>query len=95
MPAAIGLLEVEFLIPQSQSLKEKRRVVRSIKDRIRLKLNASIAEVDHQEKLGRCHLAVLTISSSKRDVEGRLRVAQEIIDSHLEIQVTERQVTWL
>ena len=95
MSAAIGLLEIEFLIPQSQSLKEKRRVVKSIKDKLRQKLNVTVAEVDHQEKLGRCHLAIVTISSSKRDAEGRLAVAEEMVFSNLEIQVIERQLTWL
>ncbi|MCB2198970.1 DUF503 domain-containing protein [bacterium] len=95
MPAAIGMLEVEFLIPLSQSLKDKRRVVKSIKDKLRNKLNVSVAEVDHQEKWGRCHLAVVTISSSRRDAEGRLTVAEQIVDENLEIQVTDRQRTWL
>ena len=95
MPASIGLLEVEFLIPASQSLKEKRRVVRSIKDKLRQRHNVSVAEVDHQEKLGRCHLAVLTVSSSRRDAEGRLTAAEELISSNLEIQVIDRNLQWL
>jgi len=95
MPAAIGLLEVEFLIPASHSLKEKRRVVRSIKDRLQQRLNISVAEVDHQELHGRCHLAVITVSSSRRDAEGRLASAEELISSNLEIQVIDRQQQWL
>lgn len=95
MPAAIGMLEVEFLIPLSQSLKEKRRVVKSIKDKLRNTLNVTVAEVDHQEKWGRCHLAVVTISSSRRDAEGRLTAAEEVIEGNLEIQIIDRQRTWL
>ncbi len=95
MSAAIGLLEIEFLIPASFSLKDKRKVVKSIKDKLTQKLNISVAEVEHQDLHARCQLAIVTISSSKRDAEERMRISQEMIESNPEIQVTERLLQWL
>jgi len=42
---AVGLLHIRLVIRGAHSLKEKRRVVKSLKDRIRSKFNASVAEV--------------------------------------------------
>ncbi len=95
MAVAIGLLEVEFLIPGASSLKDKRRLVRSIKDRIRNRHNVSIAEVDHQDLIARCHLAMVTISGRRRDAEKRLNSALDIVDRQLEIQVIDSRVQWL
>ncbi|GBE29558.1 MAG TPA: DUF503 domain-containing protein [Bacteroidetes bacterium] len=93
--AAIGLLEVEFILPTSQSLKDKRRVLRSIKDHLAGKFNVSVAEVGYQEKLGRCQLAVVSIAAERLVVEKRLREVEDRIESHTEISVIDRQVQWL
>lgn len=95
MAVAIGLLEVEFLIPGASSLKDKRRVVRSLKDRMRHRLNVSVAEVDHQDLHGRCHLAVVTISPSRERATEVLSTAEGILNSNLDIQVIDRQLQWL
>lgn len=47
--AHVALLTVELMIPYSGSLKSKRRVVRSLKDRISAKFNASVAEISSLE----------------------------------------------
>ncbi len=41
--------KIELFLPQSRSLKAKRQVLKSLKDRIRNRFNVSIAEVDHQD----------------------------------------------
>jgi uncharacterized protein YlxP (DUF503 family) len=45
----VGLCTVELFIPESQSLKDKRQVLLSLKDRLREKFNLSVAEVDGQD----------------------------------------------
>ncbi|GIW80474.1 MAG: hypothetical protein KatS3mg105_2281 [Gemmatales bacterium] len=55
----IGSLRVRLRVRDARSLKDKRRVVRSIKDRLRNGYNISIAEVDAQDKY---QLAVLGIA---------------------------------
>jgi len=65
----VGVLKITLLIPGSRSLKTKRQVVRSIKDRISNKYNISIAEVGCQDLWQKCELGMSTVSSSRKLVE--------------------------
>ena len=47
--AAIGVLTLELRLENSHSLKEKRHVVESLKDRLRNKFNVAVAEIDYQD----------------------------------------------
>lgn len=57
----IALLTLDIHIPHAQSLKDKRMVLRSIKDRLRTKFNVAVSEVDHQELWQRSQLSVVTV----------------------------------
>ncbi|MGH6913446.1 MAG: DUF503 domain-containing protein [Geminicoccales bacterium] len=74
----IGLLSVELFIPHAQSLKDKRMVLRSIKDRLK-KFNVAVAEVEHQDVWQRAGLGVVAISTTTGHVDRELAaVADEI-----------------
>ncbi len=62
----IGLLKLDLLIRGARSLKEKRRVVKSLKDRIRNRFNCSIAEVDYLDEWQRARLAVCVVAREGR-----------------------------
>ena len=62
MPIAYCTLEI--YLPYSQSLKEKRMVLRKAQDRLRARSNFSIAEVDYQDLWQRAKLAAVTVSSN-------------------------------
>ena len=68
----IGLLEARISIPESRSLKDKRMVLRSLKDRAVLKMNVSVAEVDDQDLWQAASLAFVTVAAHKDVVEQRL-----------------------
>jgi uncharacterized protein len=68
----IGVLQIEISIPDAMSLKDKRRVVKSIKDRIAHGHNVSIAEVDALDEHRRCILGIAMVANEKRYVEGAL-----------------------
>ncbi|MBS1261299.1 MAG: hypothetical protein MAG453_00620 [Calditrichaeota bacterium] len=95
MNAAIGLYEAEFLIPGARTLKDKRRVLRSIRDKCARKMNVAIAEVDFQDRAGRSHMAVVTIAAERSVAEKRLRDVEEIFESHPELNILGRQFQWL
>ena len=59
----IGLLTLEIHILDAQSLKDKRQVLRSLKDRLRAHYNVAVAELDHQETWQRSQVGVVSISS--------------------------------
>jgi uncharacterized protein YlxP (DUF503 family) len=61
----VGVLTVEFMIYDSRSLKDKRRVVRSIAQRLRDRFNVSVAEVADRSMCQRCTLQIASISGEK------------------------------
>jgi len=65
----VGSLEVEIFIPGSQSLKEKRKIVKSLKDKIRARFNVSISEVDFHDKWQRALIGISCVNSGRREVE--------------------------
>ncbi|MGA8232891.1 MAG: DUF503 domain-containing protein [Candidatus Acidiferrales bacterium] len=65
----IGLLTLELYIPDAQSLKDKRQVLRSLKDRLRGHFNVAVAELEHQELWQRSIVGVVSISSDQKHLE--------------------------
>ena len=68
----VGVLQVEISIPDAMSLKDKRQVVKSLKDRIAHGHNVSIAEVGALDEHRRSIIGVAMVSNDKRYVEGAL-----------------------
>jgi uncharacterized protein YlxP (DUF503 family) len=74
----VALLTIELFIPGAQSLKEKRMVLRRIKDRVK-KFNIAVSEVEHQNLWQRAGLAVVTVSTDQQHADRELAaVADEI-----------------
>jgi uncharacterized protein YlxP (DUF503 family) len=92
----IAFLTLELSIEHAQSLKDKRQVVRGLKDRLRNHFNVSVAELDSSGLWNRATVGVVSISDSRDYLDGlmknverqALRVANnggaEVIDSFLE-----------
>ena len=68
----IGLLTLEIHILDAQSLKDKRQVLRSLKDRLRAHFNVAVAELEHQELWQRSRVGVVTISGDGKFLEESL-----------------------
>ena len=68
----IGVLYLDLLVPGARSLKEKRRVVKSLKDRIHGQFNCSVAEIDFQDLWTRCSLAACVVSGDSRHANTQL-----------------------
>jgi len=73
----IALLTLDIHIPHAHSLKDKRMILRRLKDRLRSKFNVSISEVDHQELWQRSQLSVVTVGSDESFLERVLQEAAE------------------
>ncbi len=73
----IALLTIDIHIPHAHSLKDKRMVVRSVKDRLRAKFNVAVAEVDHQDLWQRSQLSVVTVGSDEAYLNQMLQHALE------------------
>src|ERR1700685_4077148 len=68
----IGLLSLEIHIPDARSLKDKRQVLRSLKDRLRAHFNVAIAELEHQDLWQRAKVGVVSISGDGKHLEESL-----------------------
>ena len=69
----IAYLTLEIRIEAAHSLKDKRQVVRSIKDRLRNSFNISIAEIEVTDLWQRATLGVVSISDSRDYLDGLMR----------------------
>ncbi|MCP4589991.1 MAG: DUF503 domain-containing protein [bacterium] len=59
----VGVLRMDFAIYEARSLKDKRRLLRSFKDRLAARHNVSVAEVDHLDSWQRAALAVAMVAN--------------------------------
>jgi len=78
----IALLRATISIPEAYSLKDKRRVVKSLKDRTVNHMNVSVAEVGQQEVWNRAELAFVTVAAEKKVVERRLSEIAERLEAN-------------
>jgi uncharacterized protein len=69
----VAFLTLEIRIEAAHSLKDKRQVVRSLKDRLRNSFNISVAEIDVTDLWQRATIGVVSISSSRDYLEGLMR----------------------
>lgn len=74
--ATIGVLTLDLHIRHAHSLKDKRHVVRSLKDRLRARFNVATAEIDHQDSWQRAVIGVVTLSGHRSRVEEILQLAE-------------------
>lgn len=83
----VGLRVFEIHIHGTQSLKEKRFVLKSVKDRISHRFNVSIAETDHQDKWQRAQLSVAAVATDRAGVEKALDAIRDLLDREPELRV--------
>ena len=69
----IAFLTLELRIEASHSLKDRRQVLRSVKDRLRAKFNVSVAELDPDDAWQRATIGVAAISSSRDYLDGLMK----------------------
>lgn len=90
--ARVALGVVELHLPDVDSLKGKRHVLRGLKERVRAKFECSVAEVDHQDVWQRATLAVAYVSSDARHANEVVSKAMDYIEDNVEGEVIETAV---
>jgi uncharacterized protein YlxP (DUF503 family) len=90
----VGTLIVEFRLHDNRSLKGKRKVVRSMVDKVKHRFNVSVAEIGSNDKWQKIELGVSTVGNDRRHVDASLNnilayleslYLAEIVDSRAEI----------
>ena len=89
----VGTLRVRLLIRDAHSLKEKRRVLRSLKTHLQNKFNVAVSEVDHHDVWQTGELGLVTVGSDTRfvmsvlsQVENMVRLFGGVVVTDLEIE---------
>lgn len=85
----VATLEADFRIPGSDSLKAKRKVVRSLRDRIRARFPVAVAETGNQEFHARGMIGVAAVGGEGAVVEHALDGIQRLLESDPRILIVE------
>ena len=75
----VGVLEVELAVLESQSLKDKRRVVKGLKDRIRHRFNVSVSEVGFLDAHRKSALGIAMVCESARPIHAQFDRIVELV----------------
>jgi len=76
----VGVVRIELHLPGCTSLKDKRSIVRSLKDRLRARLHAAVAEVEFQDLWQRAALGVAVVSGESHQVVEQLQSVRQMVD---------------
>lgn len=91
----VGICVIHIHLSHPQSLKEKRRVIKSLKTRIKGKFNVSIAEVGALDKWQRAVLGICTVSNDKRFVNEVLDKVLGMISRHPEVEIVDHRLEFV
>ena len=95
MSTTVGLVHLKFHVAQAKSLKDKRRILKSFKDRLKNGYNVSVAEVDGLDTHRSAVLAVAMAGNDKHYVEGALQKIVNAAANHRDMLLIEHEVQWL
>lgn len=84
----ITYAEIELFLYDCHSLKDKRSVIKRLKNRLQKELNVAISELDHQDLWQRATFGIVTISNTREIGEQVIQQALDIVDAHSEIERT-------
>jgi uncharacterized protein len=91
----IAVLTLEIIVEHSHSLKEKRHVVKSLKDRLRQRFNVAVAEIDGLESWQRSVIAAVTVSNDRTHAEQILQAVENDASNVLGAMLTSTGVEWV
>jgi len=77
----VGSLKIEFRLTDNRSLKGKRKVVRSMVDKIKSRFNASIAEVGSNDKWQKIELGISAVGNDRRHIDSSLNHILSFLES--------------
>lgn len=84
----IAIAEVECILYDGHSLKEKRSVLKPLLARLRRDFNVAVAELDHHDVWQRTKIGIVTISNERTHAEQVLQKVLEVIDQYSELERT-------
>ncbi|NLI16110.1 MAG: DUF503 domain-containing protein [candidate division Zixibacteria bacterium] len=90
----VGILKIRLHLPGSNSLKAKRKIIMSMKERIKSKFNVSVAELEDNDLWQVCTLGVAVISNDSAFANTVLSNVANMAGNHPEAVVTDINLEW-
>jgi len=88
----VSMIQMIFEIPDVTSIKEKRRVVRSVKDKLQRRFHLSAAEVDLQDSLSFAQIGGALVSNSRVFGESVLQKAFDMIEQEVPVRIQDIRI---
>ena len=85
----VGILSLELFFGESQSLKDKRMHLRSLKAQLSNRVGCSVAEVDHHDTWQRSRLTLACVTREAGEAERLLDAAERLVNGY-DVEVTDR-----
>jgi uncharacterized protein YlxP (DUF503 family) len=88
----VSMIQIIFEIPDVESIKDKRRIVRSVKDKLQRRFHLSAAEVDLQDSLTFAQIGGAVVSNSRSFGEMVLNKAFKMIEEEVPIRIQDMKI---
>jgi len=89
----VGVLKISLRVPENQSLKGKRQVLKSITTRVANKFNVSVAEIDHHDLWQLATIGICCVSNSKQHTNETLsRVVSFVTNCRFEVEILDYEI---
>jgi len=89
------LIKLSLQIPDAHSLKDKRRQIRSLKERLRSKFNVSVAEIDALDNWQKAVIGVCMISIDKSYLDKQYSLVETLVLEYTELELVNMTREWL
>ena len=88
----VSMIQIIFEIPDIGSIKEKRRIVKSVKDKLQRRFHMSVAEVDLQDSLSFAQIGGALVSNSRTFGETVLQKAFKTIEDEVPVRIQDMSI---
>ena len=91
----IGVLRVQLHFPAAQSLKDKRMVLKSLKERLKNKFNATVAEIGALDKWQLSVIALAMVGNDNRLIDSALQKMLSFIEENPGLVISDQEIEFL
>jgi len=88
----VSMIQLIFEIPDIESIKDKRKIIRSVKDKLQRRFHMSAAEVDLQDSLSFAQIGAALVSNSRSFGESVMHKAFEMIEKDIPVRIQDMRI---
>lgn len=88
----VGVLKIDIQIPGASSLKQKRMILRSLKDKLRMRFNICISEIEDLDKWQKAIVGIASVNRDKKYLNSQLDKVLDFIDSFPDVNILDYEL---